>query len=55
MNHLMRELAPISDPAWDAIDEEASRALKHYLSARRLIDFSGPHGWEHSSTSLGRV
>lgn len=55
MNHLMRELAPISDPAWDAIDEEASRALKHYLSARRLMDFSGPHGWGHSATSLGRV
>jgi len=55
MNHLMRGLAPISDPAWDAIDEEASRALKHYLTARRLLDFSGPHGWEHSATSLGRV
>ena len=25
------------------------------LAARRLVDFSGPHGWEHSSFNLGRV
>ena len=24
------------------------------LAARRLVDFSGPHGWEHSATNLGR-
>jgi uncharacterized linocin/CFP29 family protein len=55
MNHLMRELAPVSGAAWSQIDDEASRALRHYLTARRLLDFSGPHGWEHSATSLGRA
>ena len=25
------------------------------LAARRLVDFRGPHGWEHSATNLGRV
>ena len=34
---------------------EAKRSLKHYLAARRLIDFDGPHGWEHSAVDLGRV
>ena len=32
MNHLLRELAPLSDAAWAEIDEEATRTLTHYLS-----------------------
>jgi uncharacterized linocin/CFP29 family protein len=54
-NHLLREHAPISETAWRLIDEEARDRLKPALAARRLVDFSGPHGWEHSATSLGRV
>ena len=55
MNHLLRDLAPVSDPGWEAIDEEASRTLRHFLAARKLVDFSGPLGWEHSAETLGRV
>jgi uncharacterized linocin/CFP29 family protein len=55
VSHLRRHLAPISDEAWEAIDEEASRTLRHFLAARPLVDFAGPHGWDHSSVSLGRV
>jgi uncharacterized linocin/CFP29 family protein len=55
VNHLLHELAPISDEAWGQIDAEARRSLKHYLAARRLIDFKGPLGWEVSSVALGRV
>ena len=55
MNHLLRELAPVSDPAWEAIEDEASRTLRHFLAARKVVDFSGPHGWEHSAETLGRV
>lgn len=55
MNHLQRELAPISGDAWAAIDAEASRSLRHYLAMRPLVDFSGPHGWSHSAHNLGRV
>ncbi|HTV10968.1 MAG TPA: family 1 encapsulin nanocompartment shell protein [Acidimicrobiales bacterium] len=51
----MRELAPISDEAWAQIDQEARRSLKHHLAARRLVDFKGPLGWEHSAVDLGRV
>ena len=55
MNHLMRELAPITDGAWTQIDEEAGRSLKHFLAARRLVDFSGPLGWEFSAVDVGRI
>ncbi len=55
MNHLLREHAPITAAAWGQIDEEARERLAPALAARKLVDFSGPHGWEHSSTSLGRV
>ena len=55
MNHLMRELAPITDDSWSQIDAEATRSLKHFLAARRLVDFSGPMGWEHSAVDVGRV
>jgi len=55
MNHLHRELAPIDEAAWGEIEAEASRALKHFLTARKLVDFDGPHGWERSALGLGRV
>jgi uncharacterized linocin/CFP29 family protein len=55
VNHLLRELAPVSDEAWGQIDAEARRSLKHYLAGRRLIDFKGPLGWESSSIELGRI
>jgi uncharacterized linocin/CFP29 family protein len=55
VNHLLRELAPVSGEAWDAIEAEASRTLRHFLAARKVVDFSGPHGWAHSAETLGRV
>jgi uncharacterized linocin/CFP29 family protein len=55
MNHLLRSLAPISDSAWDLLDEEARERLTSALAARKLVDFSGPHGWKHSATNLGRT
>jgi uncharacterized linocin/CFP29 family protein len=55
VNHLLRDLAPISDQAWELIDAEARRSLKHYLAARRLVDFTGPLGWETSAVDFGRV
>lgn len=55
MNHLLRQLAPISDAGWELLDDEASERLRPSLAARRLVDFSGPHGWKHSSTNLGRI
>jgi uncharacterized linocin/CFP29 family protein len=55
MNHLLRPLAPVSDAGWQLLDEEARARLTPALAARKLVDFSGPHGWEHSATNLGRT
>ena len=55
MNHLLRSLAPISDSVWKALDDEAGERLTPALAARKLVDFSGPHGWEHSASNLGRT
>src|SRR5437763_1080175 len=55
MNHLLRSHAPISDDGWRLLDEEARERLSAALGARKLVDFSGPHGWEYSATNLGRT
>jgi uncharacterized linocin/CFP29 family protein len=55
MNHLLRDVAPITDRAWEELDEEARQQLVVTLAARKLVDFSGPHGWERSATNLGRT
>jgi len=55
VNHLLRGHAPLSDSNWKLLDDEARERLHGPLAARRLVDFSGPHGWEHSATNLGRV
>jgi uncharacterized linocin/CFP29 family protein len=55
MSHLLREHAPITEATWALLDAEARERLTPALAARRLVDFSGPHGWEHSATNLGRV
>ena len=55
MNHLHRELAPVNEAAWDQIESEAKSRLTTHLGARKLVDFSGPHGWAHSATNVGRT
>ncbi len=55
MNDLKRELAPIEERGWKELEHEATRTLKLFLAGRRLVDFDGPHGWQHSSLNLGRV
>jgi len=55
MNHLLRSHAPISDAGWSLLDEEARERLEPALAARKLVDFTGPHGWDYSATNLGRA
>jgi uncharacterized linocin/CFP29 family protein len=54
-NHLLRAHAPVTSAGWELIDREARERLVVALAARRLVDFSGPHGWEYSATNLGRT
>src|SRR3954447_16091661 len=55
MNHLLRDIAPVTDRAWEELEEEARDHLPVPLAARKLVDCSGPHGWERSATNLGRT
>jgi uncharacterized linocin/CFP29 family protein len=55
MNNLHRELAPISDEAWAQIEEEATRTLKRYLAARRVVDLQGPAGTALSAVGTGHL
>jgi uncharacterized linocin/CFP29 family protein len=54
-DHLLRQYAPIPATGWQQIDDEAKNRLTPRLAARRLVDWSGPHGWAHSATNLGRT
>ncbi|WP_338828756.1 family 1 encapsulin nanocompartment shell protein [Bradyrhizobium sp. 27S5] len=55
MNNLHRGLAPISDAAWEQIEEEASRTLKRHLAARRVVDVDGPKGTDFSAVGTGHL
>ena len=55
MNHLLRERAPITEAGWAELDGEARTRLEPGLAARKVVDFTGPHGWDYSSTNLGRI
>lgn len=55
MDLLKRSLAPVLPEAWDQVDEEAKRVLKLHLAGRKLVDFSGPHGWKFAAVNTGRL
>jgi len=55
MNNLHRELAPISEMAWDQIEEETSRTLKRYLAGRRVVDLQGPSGSALAAVGTGHL
>jgi uncharacterized linocin/CFP29 family protein len=55
MDLLKRELSPITTEAWQQIDDEARRVLTLHLAGRKLVDFSGPHGWQLGAVNTGRL
>jgi uncharacterized linocin/CFP29 family protein len=55
MDLLKRQKAPIVDEAWQQIDDEARRVLKLHLAGRKMVDFSGPHGWAFGGVNTGRL
>lgn len=55
MNMLRREIAPLSEEMWQAVDDEVRDTLGTLLTARRVVDFSGPHGYGTSSVGVGRL
>ena len=55
MDILKRELAPITDQAWQEIDRQAKRVFLSQLTARRFVDVIGPKGWDFTAVGLGRI
>ncbi|MGD0197069.1 MAG: family 1 encapsulin nanocompartment shell protein [Solirubrobacteraceae bacterium] len=55
MNHLLRDLAPLTGANWKLVEDEAIERLTPALAARRVVDFLGPYGWTYSATNLGRT
>ena len=60
MNNLYRDLAPITEQAWEEIELEARRTFKRHIAGRRVVDVSesgrpgrpppsAPAGWSTSS------
>jgi uncharacterized linocin/CFP29 family protein len=52
---LYRELAPISNEAWNEIDKRATEVLKSYLSARKVVKVNGPKGLDFNVITEGRL
>ncbi len=55
MDFLRRQLAPISDEAWQEIDDQAVQTLKSLLTARKCLDVVGPYGMDYAGVSTGRL
>lgn len=55
MSLLKRHVAPLTDGAWDEIDEQAKDTLTTQLSARRFVDVEGPLGWKTAAVNLGTL
>jgi uncharacterized linocin/CFP29 family protein len=55
MDFLKRDLAPIPLEAWEEIDAQATRSLTAMLSARKVVDVSGPMGTDFAGVPEGRL
>jgi uncharacterized linocin/CFP29 family protein len=55
MNNLHRELAPVSDAAWEQIEAEARRTFEQNVAGRRVVDVSGPDGPTLASVGTGHL
>jgi uncharacterized linocin/CFP29 family protein len=55
MDILRKTLAPISDQAWEKINEEATEILTTALSARKFVDVVGPKGFDFAAVPTGSL
>src|SRR3977135_4407744 len=53
MNNLYRDLAPITEAAWEEIETEATRTFKRHIAGRRVVDVSEPGGPVAAAISSG--
>ena len=55
MNNLHRELAPITEVAWEQIEDEARRTFKRSIAGRRVVDLVGPAGPTLAAVGTGHL
>ena len=55
MNNLHRELAPVSDAAWESIEDEARRTFGLNLAGRKVADVTGPSGLRLAAVPTGHL
>jgi len=55
MNNLYRDLAPVTEEAWEEIELEATRTFKRHIAGRRVVDVSEPGGPTTAAISTGRL
>lgn len=55
MDILKRNMAPLTESAWEEIDNRVSDVLKTHLSARRVVNVVGPKGWNYTVVPEGRL
>ena len=53
MNNLHRELAPISEEAWNEIEQEVARTFRLNVGGRRVVDVSEPSGVSFGALATG--
>jgi len=55
MNILRQNFAPISDKAWEEINEQAKLVFQTSLTARKFLDVDGPKGWDFGAVTKGKL
>jgi uncharacterized linocin/CFP29 family protein len=45
----------ISPQIWEELDKQAKGVFQSALSARKIVDFVGPKGWDYAAHPLGRL
>lgn len=55
MDILRKSLAPITEKAWEEINDQARQVFKTILTARKFVDVDGPKGLDFGAVSLGRL
>ncbi|MFO7969618.1 MAG: family 1 encapsulin nanocompartment shell protein [Bacillota bacterium] len=55
MDIFKRNIAPISDMAWEEIDERAEEVINSQLSTRKSVKVNGPFGLSYTTVPTGRL
>ncbi len=55
MDILKRTIAPLTEEAWNEVDERAIEVLRSHLTARKAVHVEGPKGWDYTVVPEGRL